>query len=115
MMKDWIVLLLVVLFSAGCTSMRIEDFAGTTPELILEEYFSGRLTAYGVLKDRGGRITSSFRAEFVGHWDADGVGTLEEVFVYDDGSTQERVWTFRPRGENLYTGTAPDIVGQADM
>jgi len=71
-MKNLFMVWFVVMLAGGCTSMRIEDFAGTTPELVLEQYFNGRLTAYGLLKDRRGRITSSFRADFVGHWDADG-------------------------------------------
>ncbi len=108
-------LLLLPLILAGCASMQIEDFAGETPELVLEEYFNGRLTAYGLIKDRRGRITSSFRADFMGSWDDDGIGTLDEVFVYNDGDVQERVWTFVPVGENRYIGTADDIVGEADM
>ena len=46
MMKYCMVLLLAVLFGAGYTSMRIEDFAGTTPELVLEEYFIGRQSGW---------------------------------------------------------------------
>lgn len=95
--------------------MRIDDFTNEEPELVLEEFFNGKLTAYGVIKDRRGRVTSSFRADFVGSWDEHGVGTLDEVFVYNDGDVQERIWTFRPSGDNRYIGTAPDIVGEADM
>ena len=113
-MKNMILLLLAVVFVNGCASMRIEDFGNQTPDLVLEEYFNGELTAYGVIKDRQGKITSSFRAVFNGSW-KNGIGTLEEVFVYNDGTTQERVWTFRPNGKNRYIGTAPDIEGQADM
>ena len=107
--------LCAVILLGGCASMRIEDFANEKPELILEEFFNGRLTAYGLIKDRRGRITSSFRADFVGSWSEEGLGTLDEVFVYNDGDVQERVWTFEPIGDHRYIGTAPDIVGQAEM
>ncbi len=114
-MKKLVVSLVACGILAGCSSMRIEDFADEMPQLVLEEYFNGRLTAYGVIKDRRGRITSSFRADFVGSWDEDGLGTLDEVFVYNDGVVQERVWTFRPVEDNRYIGTAEDIVGESDM
>ncbi len=114
-MKKVVIAVVVFGMLAGCSSMRIEDFSDEKPELVLEEYFEGRLTAYGLIKNRRGRITSSFRADFIGSWDEDGIGTLDEVFVYNDGTVQERVWTFAPAGENRYIGTAPDIVGEADM
>lgn len=114
-MKKIIILLFIAGLLTGCSSMRIEDFSDVEPELVLEEFFNGRLTAYGLIKNRGGSITSSFRADFVGSWDEDGIGTLDEVFVYDNGDVQERVWTFKPAGENRYIGTAGDIVGEADM
>jgi hypothetical protein len=113
-MKKIILLLLAVVLVAGCASMRIEDFENQKPDLVLEEYFNGELTAYGLVKDRQGKITNSFRAVFNGSW-INGVGTLEEVFVFTDGTTQERVWTFRPNGKNRYIGTAPDIVGESDL
>ena len=114
-MKKIIISTMIAIMLCGCASMQIEDFSEEKPELVLEEYFNGRLTAYGLIKDRRGRITSTFRADFIGSWDGDGIGTLDEVFVYNDGDIQERVWTFEPVGENRYIGTAHDIVGEADM
>jgi len=114
-MKKVVIAVVVFGMLAGCSSMRIEDFTDEKPELVLEEYFNGRLTAYGLIKNRSGQITSSFRADFVGSWNEDGVGTLDEVFIYNDGDVQARVWTFEPVGNNRYIGTAPDIVGEADM
>jgi NAD(P)-dependent dehydrogenase (short-subunit alcohol dehydrogenase family) len=45
----------------------------------------------------------------------DGVGTLDEKFVYDDGETQTRIWTLTPTGEKTFIGRAGDIVGDAHM
>lgn len=106
---------LAALLLTGCASMHIEDFRDAEPKLVLQEYFDGNLTAYGIIKDRSGDITSSFRAEFRAHWNEEGVGTLDEVFTYSDGSRQERSWTFRPTGENTFVGTAADIVGEAPI
>jgi hypothetical protein len=99
----------------GCASPQIEDFNGTTPEFIPQEYFNGPMTAYGMVKDRDGKIIRRFKGKLVGSWDANGVGTLDEKFVYDDGETQTRVWTLKPTGEKTFIGTAGDIVGDAHM
>lgn len=99
----------------GCSSMKIEDFEGTTPEFSPQEYFNGPMTAYGMVKDRDGKVIRRFKGKLVGSWDAHGVGTLDEKFVYDDGEIQTRVWTLKPAGEKTFIGTAGDIVGEAQM
>jgi hypothetical protein len=99
----------------GCSSMQIDDFAASGPEFIPQEYFNGPMTAYGMVKDRNGKILRRFKGTLIGSWDENGVGTLDESFVYDDGETQKRVWTLRPTGEKSFIGTAGDIVGGAPM
>jgi hypothetical protein len=107
--------LLALTLLTGCAAMKIEDFTGTTPEFVPEKYFDGELTAYGIVKDRSGKIIRSFRGDLVGSWDKNGVGTLDESFVYNDGEKQKRIWTLTPNGKNSYIGTAGDIVGEAQM
>lgn len=99
----------------GCSSPQINDFTDTTPEFIPQEYFNGPMTAYGMVKDRDGKITRRFTGKLVGSWDANGVGTLNEKFVYDDGEKQTRVWKLKPNGKKTFIGTAGDIVGDAHM
>lgn len=99
----------------GCNSPQINDFTGTTPEFIPQEYFNGSMTAYGMVKDRDGKITRRFIGKLVGSWDANGVGTLNEKFVYDDGEKQTRIWKLKPTGKKTFIGTAGDIVGDAQM
>lgn len=101
----------------GCGSaMKIDDFKDAKPEFIPQEYFNGPMTAYGMVKDRDGKIIRRFTGKLVGSWDEKGVGTLDEKFVYDDGETQTRVWTLTPTGEEkTFIGTAGDIVGDAKM
>ena len=99
----------------GCSTMEIEDFANTTPTFVPETYFNGELTAYGIVKDRSGKIIRSFKGDLVGSWDKNGIGTLDESFIYDDGEKQKRIWTLTPNGAGSYTGTAGDIVGEAQM
>ncbi len=100
---------------SGCSSMHIDDFEQSSPEFVPQAYFNGPMTAYGMVKDRDGKITRRFKGKLVGSWDANGVGTLDEHFVYDDGEKQHRVWTLRPTGEKTFIGTAGDIVGEASM
>jgi hypothetical protein len=38
---------------------------------------------------------------------------LDEDFVYSDGTTQKRIWTIRKLPDGRYTGTAADVVGEA--
>jgi len=106
--------ILLTLF-VGCSTMEIEDFSEATPTSVPEQYFNGELTAYGIVKDRSGKIIRSFKGDLVGSWDKNGVGTLDESFVYNDGETQKRIWTLTPNGSNSYIGTAGDIVGEAQM
>jgi len=115
-MKLKIIFLFIgVLIFTGCSKMQIEDFTNKTPEFIPEEYFNGPLIAYGLVKDRSGKIIKTFKGDLTGSWDENGVGILDEKFVYDNGEKQTRIWTLIPTQENRYIGTAGDIVGEAQM
>lgn len=102
-------------FLTGCSSMQLEDFNNTTPEFVPQTYFNGPLRAYGMVKDRNGKIIRTFKGELVGSWDANGVGTLDEHFVYNDGEKLHRTWTMKPNGDKKFIATAGDIVGNAHM
>jgi len=103
-------------FLVGCSSMSIEDFNDSKPEFIPQQYFNGKMKAYGIVKDRSGKIIRSFKGDLVGSWDANGVGTLDENFIYNDGEEQDRIWTLKPtKDAKKFIGTAGDIVGKAPM
>jgi len=97
---------------AGCSSVSVEDYAGNEPRFVPEEFFSGDLVAEGVVKNRGGTVIRRFTAEIRAYW-RDGIGVLEEDFVFLDGTTDRRVWRLRPDGDGGYRGTAGDVVGEA--
>jgi hypothetical protein len=103
--------LLAFLVLAGCTTS-VRDYAGRAPRLVLEDYFDGPLVAWGIVQNRSGEVTRSFRVDMVGRWD-DGTGVLEEDFEWSDGELERRVWTFRKLDAHTYTGTAGDVVGEA--
>lgn len=102
-------------FLGGCSSMQIEDFKNTTPEFIPQVYFNGPLRAYGMVKDRDGKILRTFKGDLIGSWDQNGIGTLDEHFVYNDGEKLHRTWTMKPHGNKKFIATAGDIVGDASM
>jgi len=109
-----IVLGVIVGTLMACSSVRVTDYAEKKPLFEVEQFFNGNLTAHGVVKDRGGRVIRHFNADIAASW-VDGVGTLVEDFVFDDGETQRRIWTLKPNGKGRYTGTAGDVVGVAKL
>lgn len=108
------VVLAMAAFLAACAGVQVEDYADFEPRLEMEAFFDGKLTAHGVVQNRSGRVIRTFNAEIDAYWE-DGVGTLEEDFVFDDGELQRRVWTLTPEGPNRYRGTAGDVVGEATL
>ena len=114
-MKNLLLVFITTILLTGCASMKIEDFNNTKPEFIPQEYFNGKLRAYGIVKDRSGKITRTFKGEMIGSWDKNGIGTLDEYFVYNDGEEMKRVWTLKPTGQKKFIATANDIVGESSM
>ncbi|REG82402.1 DUF3833 domain-containing protein [Marinomonas pollencensis] len=94
----------------GCSSPTVSDYANNTPEFSLAQFFSGHLTAQGILKNRSGKVIRYFNADLHGEW-VDGVGTLKEDFVFDDGEKQQRTWTMTPNENGQYIATANDVIG----
>ena len=109
----WTLALCGFLLSA-CASVSVDDYAANQPRLVAEKFFDGRLMAHGVLKDRGGKVIRYFSASIDASWN-DGVGTLDEQFLFDDGERQTRVWTLKPGGDGRYVATAGDVVGEGRM
>jgi hypothetical protein len=81
---------------------------------VAEKYFNGQLTAYGSVKDRSGQVIRYFSAKIKAYW-VDGIGTLDESFVFDDGERQTRVWKLKPNADGTYVATAGDVIGEGKM
>lgn len=97
---------------AGCASPTVADYASQGPQLDLRQYFNGKLLAHGIVTDRSGKLLQRFTVAITGSWQGD-TGTLDERFVYADGRQQTRVWTLKRGADGRYTGTAADVVGEA--
>ncbi len=118
MKKILLILILLIIISVLIKSnlfndsMKPEDFKNTEPEIKIEKYFEGQVKAWGILKDRKGRVTRQFEANMIGKFE-NNILTLEEDFFWKDGETQRRVWKIKKIDEHNYIGTAPDVVGEA--
>ena len=93
-------------------SMKPEDFKNKKPRLIIENYLSGNVKAWGVLQNRSGKVTRQFSANLNGTWDGKRL-ILDEKFNWDDGEIQNRQWQITKIDDNNYEGTAGDVVGKA--
>lgn len=103
----------LVLFLAACTGKpALEDEKLSDRKLDLEEFFAGELVAYGQFQDIFGTVRRRFTVEIDGTWDGETL-TLVEDFVYEDASTERRVWTLRKTGPDTWEGTAPGVIGVA--
>tara|TARA_B100000963_G_scaffold219434_1_gene191315 strand:- start:127 stop:597 length:471 start_codon:yes stop_codon:yes gene_type:complete len=92
--------------------MNIEKFKGSQPIFSLEDYFEGKTEAWGMFHDRFGNLKRTFKVDIKGTLKSN-ILTLDEKFLYDDGEQDSRVWTIKILGNNLYSGTASDVVGEA--
>lgn len=97
---------------AGCSTMRPEDFAGTGPEFLVEDYFLGQTRAWGIVQDRSGKPIRYFTVDIKGGWENDEF-VLHEDFVFKDGERSRRIWRIRKLDDHTYEGRADDVVGTA--
>ncbi len=105
---------------ASCTTQNLADYAHNRPLLQPEQFFQGQLTAQGVVKNRSGQVIRYFTASINAHWHQ-GVGQLDEKFLFNDGEIQTRVWTLSPTGKRqpiatdssvkTYVARAGDVIG----
>jgi Protein of unknown function (DUF3833) len=103
----------VSVFLGACSSTSINVYSSNSPKLIAHQFFNGDLTAHGVVKNRSGKVIRYFNATIKAYWE-DGVGTLEEKFIFNDGEIQFRTWKLVPSktGEADFLATAGDVIGE---
>ena len=98
----------------ACSSMDIHKYEENQPKLDPKVFFSGKLTAHGIIKNRQGEMVRYFNADLEGSWQ-DNKGILDEKFIFNDGEVQYRKWVLEPQGDNTYIGSAEDVVGPAEI
>ena len=111
-LQRWFAAILLLL-TTGCSSMKPDQFEGREPRLLIEDYLAGNTRAWGLFEDRFGNLRREFVVDIEGTWDGETL-TLVEDFVYSDGETQQRIWTIKKLDEHRYSGTAADVIGEAE-
>tara|TARA_B100000287_G_scaffold224087_1_gene211456 strand:+ start:854 stop:1375 length:522 start_codon:yes stop_codon:yes gene_type:complete len=110
-MKILLSFILIILLNS-CSEMKPEDYKNTKPIIKIEEYFQGKVKAWGMLLSRSGQVKRQFTANMNGEFDGQNL-ILDETFIWNDGEKQERKWDIRKIDNNTYEGTASDVVGIA--
>ena len=105
-------ILILLLNNCSGSNMKPIDFKGQKPRLIIEDYLSGNVKAWGVLQNRSGKVTRQFSADLNGKWDGKQL-ILDEKFNWSDGEVQTRQWKIIKIDDHNYEGTAGDVVGTA--
>ncbi len=98
------------ILSACSTSIKI--YENEQPRLILENYLNGKMIAHGLFMDRSGKVKKRFTVILNTVW-KEGTGTMSEDFSWSDGTKSQRIWTIVKKSDDLYEGTASDVVGKA--
>ena len=58
-------------------------------------------------------MTRYFTATIKAYW-KNGIGTLDEKFIFNDGEIQYRTWTLTPNAQSSFNATAGDVIGTGD-
>lgn len=93
--------------------MKTDSLYSQGPTLKIEDFFQGKVYAWGIFEDRFGKLRRQFQVEIDGDWNGERL-VLDEKFLYGDGEQDRRVWTITPAGDNRYIGQADDILGHAE-
>ncbi len=97
---------------SGCNITSIHDYKNKAPNFDPENFFNGKLIASGIVKNFTGKVIRHFNAEIAACW-SEGIGILDEKFVFNDGEMQTRTWELTPLGSQRYLARANDVVGEA--
>ena len=102
----------ILLTSCSENNMKPVDFKDQKPRLIIEDYLSGNVKAWGILQNRSGKVTRQFSADLNGKLDGKQL-ILDEKFIWNEEEKKKRQWTIDKIDEHHYEGTAGDVVGKA--
>ena len=92
--------------------MDVTQYKNNEPKFLLEEYFVGETTAYGVFEKRSGEVVNQFKVKINGTFE-DNMLTLVEDFEYLNGKVEQRIWKIRKLPDGQYEGTTNGVIGVA--
>lgn len=88
--------------------------AAPPPAAGIEAAFEGLAIGRGRLKSRVIGLDRGFLVWTTGYRSGD-VFVLDQLFRFDDGSTDRRTWRFRRTGPGLYVGARQDLAAPARL
>jgi hypothetical protein len=102
------------LMLGGCSvSIDGDTYKDVSPKFILEEFFDGKVKAWGIVQNRSGEVVQRFIVD-IDAYQQDGNLILDETFEYGVGEGPlKRVWKISKNADGTYTGNAGDIAGPA--
>ena len=104
--------LVCITFMLSCSSHKVSVYSDDKPELNLKDFFDGHIYALGIVEDRNRKVINRFKVYIKASWNGK-VATLDEDFVYADGSTSKRIWKLKNIGKGSFEGQAGDVKGLA--
>lgn len=107
-----LMLLCALVALSACGRPSLTDPTLSERHLHLEEFFHGDLSAHGQFQDVFGEVRRRFEVDIRGTWDGQTLRLVED-FRYDDGTTEQRIWTLQQTGGGGWQGTAPGVIGVA--
>ncbi len=105
--------LFLALFLTSCSGVDVSLYQGHEPKLDLYSYFAGSTRGWGIVQDRGGKMTRQFIVAIDGTVNQAGELVLTEDFTWNNGEKTQRIWTIMKNGAQTYRGRAADVQGEA--
>lgn len=105
-------------FLSACTT-QIAEYRQSKPDFVLEDYFNGKLVAFGMVQDYSKKMTRHFCVNINANWiekQGNLEGIIDEIFYFNDGEVDTRIWRITRKEDqqgSYYIGTADDVVGEA--
>lgn len=109
--KTSVFALALVTLLSSC-SQSVQEYKATSPEFTLEEFFNGKVKAWGLVTNFSDDFVRRFTVDIDASWEGN-KGVLDEYFLYDDGEKQFRRWEIERINDSTYQGKADDIIGTA--
>ncbi len=96
------------LLVTACGRPDLQDYADKTPPFDPAVFFAGDSKAWGIFQDRFGRVRTRFVVDLSGEWEGS-LFILTEDFEYDDGRTEQRIWSLSRSGDGNWRGMADGV------
>ena len=105
-------ILLMLSLTACVGKPSLDDAPLSDGDFELEEFFDGTVVAQGQFQDIFGTVRRRFDVTIEGTWDGERLRLVED-FIYEDGTTEQRIWTLEQTSDEEWQGTAPGVIGVA--